>query len=174
MLTLTLPGESEPRQTELAPIIDACKRAEAKHKLTHVDGKVQPTGKFLATLAAELSKALGVPTLPKYAAWQVWITAFALYEQLATKHATDAELAFWYKINPFTLTDEQKLALSANLARVKAQDRMHRGDYDPGDYKGVYNLVLLATGDETQAVQARANAMEVYEARATRTKSRSK
>jgi hypothetical protein len=48
----------------------------------------------------------------------------------------------------------------ANLGRVKSQDRIHRGDYNPSDYKGVYSLYMSATGDERLARKMQSLAME--------------
>jgi hypothetical protein len=168
MLEIIIPSEPAPRQVELLPVIDTCREVESKHSLKSSDGRIRPTAAFLRDLARKLSKLLNLKKpLASGAAWQIWITAFDHYEKLAKDHANDAEIAFWYKLDPFNMQPDHKAALIANLARVKAQDTLHRGDFDAGDYKGAYNLVLLATGDEQKALHARANAMEVYEARAT-------
>lgn len=78
------------------------------------------------------------------------------------KHELNAELAFWYHIDPFGLDGNQKLGLKANLARVKAQHRIHCGNYDAEDYRGVYELFLTAYGDEQVARKARLRALENY------------
>ena len=56
---------------------------------------------------------------------------------LKKKCELDAELAFWFGIDTRGMTRGEKLGFWFNLGRVKAQDRIHRGDYDECDYKGV-------------------------------------
>lgn len=120
-----------------------------------------PTPTLLDAVALWLSK-LGVPNCTRSMAWQVW---WAIYERidLIRRHfQKETELAFWYSVDPFQLSETQKIGLAANLDRVKAQSRLHHGQYNPADYEGVYNLTLLATGDEAKARRARADAMERY------------
>jgi len=45
-----------------------------------------------------------------------------------------------------------------NLSRVQAQDRIFRDQYDPLDFKGVYQLHLEAYGDEDLAQKAQTEA----------------
>ena len=58
----------------------------------------------------------------------------------AKKNELEAELTFWYGINAFELTDDQKLGLMANLSRVQAQQLIHLGKFDNTDPKAVYDL----------------------------------
>jgi hypothetical protein len=78
------------------------------------------------------------------------------------KHELSAELAFWYGVDPYRLTAEQQIGLRANLPRMKAQDRIHRGDFDATDYRGVYELFLAAYDDEEVAQRAQSQAAENY------------
>ena len=95
-------------------------------------------------------------------AWQVWWAIYERIDLIKRHYQVEAELGFWYSVDPFTLTEPEKIGLLANMNRVKAQSRLHHGQVNPTDYEGVYNLTLLATGDETKARQARANALERY------------
>lgn len=78
------------------------------------------------------------------------------------KHELDADLAFWFHVNPSQLTPLEKIGYRANLERVKAQQRIHLGLYDEANYEGVYKLYLLAYGDERLAQRAKARALDAY------------
>jgi hypothetical protein len=47
------------------------------------------------------------------------------------------------------------------MGRIKAQRKIERGDYNPTDYEGVYNLFLQAYGDEDLAREAQSNAAKL-------------
>jgi hypothetical protein len=55
-------------------------------------------------------------------------------------------------------SEEQKQGYFVNMTRVKAQRRIERGDYDGTDHEGVYNLFMVAFGDENRARDAQAEA----------------
>lgn len=93
-------------------------------------------------------------------AWALWRIVFGAAAALQAETRDLADVGFWYGLNPYRLTRRQRLALRLNLGRVKAQHVLQMGNYDAMDYKGVYNLVMLATGDDRQAVAARAEAIE--------------
>lgn len=76
------------------------------------------------------------------------------------KHEREAEIAFWYGIDPYNLSNEQKIGLLANSRRVKAQDAIHRNDYSPTDYNYVHWLYMVATGNERLADTMRLRAIE--------------
>ena len=78
----------------------------------------------------------------------------------------DAELAFWYHIDPRTLTKTERFGYLANLERMKAQHTIHLGNFDAFDYKAVYGLWMAAYGDEDLARKAQAQAAEAYMERA--------
>ena len=48
------------------------------------------------------------------------------------------------------------------LRSVQAQDIIHRGDFDPYDYQGVYDLFKVAFGDENKARKAQSQASELF------------
>lgn len=87
---------------------------------------------------------------------------FVVHEQYRAKlrkdTQQDADIAAWYNVNPFQLSEDQKLGLIENLPRVKAQKRINEGNYDLSDSQEVYELFLLATGSEQAAEQARIDA----------------
>ena len=90
-----------------------------------------------------------------------FITAYrAIYAQAA--QAINADIAYWFKVNPLTLSETEKLGLIANLPRVQAQDRIQRGDYSETDFKGVYQLFLLAYGDEDLAQKKQTEAAKAF------------
>ena len=92
-------------------------------------------------------------------AWQAWIFAFCVADKARRSATLKADVAHWYGLNPYKLTTKQIFALAVNLPRVKAQQKLAAGNYDPADWETVYNLTLIATGDEQQALNARSNAI---------------
>jgi hypothetical protein len=60
------------------------------------------------------------------------------------------------------------MGLLANLERVKAQDMIHRGQFDPADYEGVRALYLDAYGDEELADRAQTEAVRSLVKRETK------
>jgi hypothetical protein len=81
--------------------------------------------------------------------------------QLKKKYERDAEIAYWFGINPFGLSGEQRIGLLANLERMKAQQTIHLGNFDPTNWQGIYELYLRAYGNQL-AEDARMKAMELY------------
>lgn len=58
------------------------------------------------------------------------------------------------------MTEAEKIGLLANLERCQAQERIHLGLIDWTDYQGVYDLFLMAYGDEAKARRAQSIALE--------------
>jgi hypothetical protein len=50
--------------------------------------------------------------------------------------------------------------LNANLPRVKAQSRLHDGNFSARDPQAVFDLVMTAYNDEQMALEARAEAIK--------------
>ena len=65
-------------------------------------------------------------------------------------------------IDATKLKSDERIGLLQNIPRIKAQMRLNNGHYNPVDYKTIYSLVLLATGDEAQARKAQAAAAEAF------------
>lgn len=120
-----------------------------------------PTQELLAAVADWL-RSLGVPTPTPTQAWCVWWSVCEMLERLRRKYQTVAEVGHWLHVDASGMSTEQRLGLLENVERIKAQSQLHAGRFDPTDYTGVYNLVLLATGDEDQARRAQAIAAERY------------
>ena len=134
---------------------------ESRCNLPVANGRKQPTATFLQQVALWL-ESVGLPEVTLTGAWQCWKLIFQQVDSLRKANEQNAEIAYWFKIDPFRLSDEQKAALLANLDRVQAQDVLHSGNYQPTDYEFVYNITLLATGDEKLAIKARGRAMAAY------------
>lgn len=120
-----------------------------------------PTPQLLDALSAWLTLK-GVASCTRSMAWQVWWAIYERMDKLRKQYEVNSELAFWFHVDPFKLSDFERIGLLANMDRCKAQGLLHHGKFNPLDYEGVYNLVLLATGDEAKARSARADAMERY------------
>lgn len=120
-----------------------------------------PTVQLLDAVAAWLALR-GVDGCSRSVAWQVWWAIYERIDCIRKATQTDAEIAYWFHVDPFSMTDEQRLGLLANLPRVKAQAALADGKFNGTDYNYVYHLTLLATGDEKQAQSAKADALERY------------
>jgi len=120
-----------------------------------------PTPALLDAVGKWLAQR-GVRDCTRAVAWQVWWAIYERIDLIRRHYQIEAELAFWYGVDAFALTEHEKIGLVANIDRVKAQSRLHHGQFNPQDYEGAYNLTLLATGDETKARRAKADAMDRY------------
>lgn len=128
---------------------------ESRHSLPVRNGLVHPTRAFLGELATAIGSTVT-------GAYQAWVVVAELVDRVAEAERESAEIAFWYGVNPFNLSARGRLGLVANLDRMKAQGRLHEGNFDPSDWDGVYDLVLLATGNRSLAAKARGDAIEHY------------
>lgn len=132
---------------------------ERKHNLPKNEhNHVSPTIEFLKAVATELSH-WGKVSLSE--AWQVWIAIHQYRSERQKQESESAELAFWYGINPYGLTEQRRAGLVLNLPRVKAQQQLESGNFDALNYEAVYDLTKLATGDEEQALAARAESLKL-------------
>lgn len=120
-----------------------------------------PTPMLLKLISAWLA-SMGAGECTAAVAWQVWWLAYEAADAYRKHFQVEAELSFWYKLDAFRLSDPQKIGLRENLSRVKAQSKLENGQFDPLDHIAVYNLYLAATGDEAQALKARAASQEAY------------
>lgn len=78
------------------------------------------------------------------------------------KYERDAELAYWYGVDPSGWDEGKKAAYLWNLPRVKCQQMIQDGNYNPSDYRGVEALYMTAFGDQQMANKARRAAQERY------------
>ncbi len=141
------------KPSELPKLLETITALEEKHRLQVVNKRLRPSVAFLTELG---EKCHTTPT----GAFKLWIVSSLWQQALADREEENAELSFWFNVNPYDLTSDQRIGLLANLGRVKCQDRLHRGDYDVSDWQGVYDLVLAAGGSELDAAKARASAIE--------------
>ena len=137
---------------------EAIRILEAKHRLKIVKKEVQPTIKFLAELAIMLYSVLGKLTISE--AYQVWIIAHQYGVVNGAMFQMQSDISYWYGVNAFGLSDQHLSALNANLPRVKAQSRLHDGNFSARDPQAVFDLVMTAYNDEQMALEARAEAIK--------------
>lgn len=128
---------------------------EQKHRLPVINKRISPTPAFIAEIAKTFSTS-------KTVAFALWLGTSNVAEALRKRHQVMAEIAYWYKIDPYSLTPETRFGLLANLPIVQAQQRIADGNFEATNYEHIYELVLLATGDEGKARKARAAALERY------------
>jgi len=105
---------------------------------------------------------MGIEKCSPTIAFKVWCLAADEMAKLKKRFKRDTELAFWYHLDPRRMTPVEKLGYSANLERCKAQDTIHRGNFDPTNHRAVYDLYLAAYDDEDLARKAQSLAAEAY------------
>lgn len=120
----------------------------------------QPNWALLAKVGDWLSQ-FGVQATQSVA-WQVWWLVYEAIDRMRKAAELEAELSYWYGINAFVLSREQKIGLVANLPRVRAQKQLAEGRYSSIDHQHIYHLTLLATGDQQAAERARLDALERF------------
>ncbi|MEL7263553.1 MAG: hypothetical protein AAFN70_14665 [Planctomycetota bacterium] len=144
------------RDIELPQFDRAASRLISHHRLDRINRALVPTIDFLRDLAA----AFGVATATE--AWQLWILTNRYLSSLQDQRDINAELSFWYGFDVSQVPSDRRDELYANLSIVQAQERIHRGDIPRDNPSAIFDLVMLATGDETAALKARAAvAMEI-------------
>lgn len=121
----------------------------------------QPTIELLSAVATWATDRFRV-NFTLTAAWQLWWAICELIEKTRKAHQRIADIGAWLHIDGTNLCEDQLFGLLSNLPRIKAQHKLHTGQFDPLKYEAVYELVLLATGNEIQAKAARAEALEKY------------
>ncbi len=136
---------------------------QSKLEVSSMRGKTVclPTPSFIQLIQLHLARSWQ-KIVSATTAYQVWLIARTVAERNREQFETAADVAHWMGVNPFSLTDEQFLGLAANLHRVQAQEQLLQGTFDPASYNSVYNLTLLATGDEQAALDARTGSMKVH------------
>lgn len=135
----------------------AMEQAETQCGMT----STSPTIELLELVATWAKARFGVK-LSLTAAWQVWWAICELILKTRIAHQRIADIGAWLHIDATELSDDQLFGLTANLARVKAQSKLHTGQFDPLDFNQVFELTLLATGNEKEAKEARYKSLERY------------
>lgn len=124
------------------------------------NSNMRPTMPFLKQVAELLaSKGLKCDTT---AAWQFWQLITEAIDAYSQAMEIESEIAWEYHIDPTQLSEETKLGLERNIVRNRAKQRLANGDYSPTDYEGVYNLALLATGDEAYSQKLKTEAFQRF------------
>ncbi len=130
-----------------------------KHELKRVDGKARPTLEMLEDIVKIAAKSTR-KRVTFAQAWQLWRCCLAIQLVAYETGDTRSEVAFWYGVDTFKMSDREVATLKTNLQRVKAQKQIADGNYNPTDYQLVYSLFLVAYGDEDRALKARAQSIE--------------
>lgn len=141
----------------LVEATEAMVRCEQSAKLT----TTTPTVELLQFVSAWVKQRFGL-VISASAAWQLWWAICEVLERQRKACEELADIGAWMNIDASKLSEEKLIGLRANLPRVRAQQALQQGQYDPSDYEAVYKLVKLATGDEVQAREARMRSMERY------------
>ncbi|XZE18818.1 hypothetical protein SH449x_004123 [Pirellulaceae bacterium SH449] len=139
--------------------LDVLKAEETRDKLRTLMLKGQWLLFDPQTLST-FAKSVGVQTVSE--AWQVWTFLDAWLDQIAQRNRIRADIAYWFGINAFELSDEQIIALRENLPRVRAQKTIEDGKYDPTDFERVYQLFLQAFDDENLARKRQTESFKLY------------
>lgn len=71
-------------------------------------------------------------------------------------------MARFYGVNPFALRADERVGLIGNLGRIKAIERIERGDFDGLNHEGIYQLYLAAYEDKDRALKAKIEWLESY------------
>lgn len=129
---------------------------------------VRPTVPFLQSVSKWL-ESQGVVGCTISAAWQFWVGMSDYSEACRKANEPAAEIAYWFNVDPFTLTESQQLGLRENLHRMQSQETIQRGDYQATDYNAIYNLFLSAYGDENLARKMQTEAAKAYVEQCTKT-----
>tara|TARA_R110002167_G_scaffold44383_5_gene133572 strand:- start:2193 stop:2681 length:489 start_codon:yes stop_codon:yes gene_type:complete len=133
---------------------------QGKSKLPQEKGYVKPTLGFLKGVADYLEGVL-FKKVSSTQALQIWYGASIVQNHLADKNKLHSDVGHWYGVNPFDLTSDELTSLHGNLPRVKAQQRIERGDYDQTCVVTAYEIHMLAYDDEDRALRARSAAAKL-------------
>lgn len=129
---------------------------------------VRPTIPFLRNIADWLA-GNGLAGATISAAWQFWKLTTEYAEACREQNEINAELGYWFSVDPFQLDESQRLGLARSLPKMQCQETIHRGDYSSDDHKGIYELFLTAFGDEELARKMQTQAFKLYVEKCTRT-----
>lgn len=132
-----------------------------------INGSNRPTLSALRALADWLTNQ-GLADVSISVAWQIWVSLRFYRGQCAESTLQQAQIAYWYKLDSFTLSESQQVGLLANLPRMQCQERIYRRDYDPADYESVYQLFKCAYDDEDLAQRNKAAAFALFVDKRTR------
>ncbi|MFN8742024.1 MAG: hypothetical protein ACK5YR_19020 [Pirellula sp.] len=115
---------------------------------------------FDAKTLKAFAESIGAKTVSE--AWQIWTALDEWLDHISQRNRIRADIAYWFGINAFELTDVQILSLRENLPRVRAQKTIEDGNYDPTDYERVYQLFQQAFDDENLARKRQTESFKLY------------
>lgn len=122
-------------------------------RLRRLDDRMIANVSFLQEIADWMAKN-GYEIHTISAAWQLWRAINNVTSGATDKQQYNADIAFWYGVNPESLSEVEKLGYLANLERQIARRKITDGKYNSADHKQVYALYKLAYGDEELAQKA--------------------
>lgn len=144
-------------QLDLIVVKLAFEQVETKHNVT---AGFTATAPFLTDLA-KAAEGAGVTGCTLTQAFQLWWEVARRWSDLKKKHALAAQVA-WRFGTGHKLTRGERVGYYANIPKLKAQDRLERGDIGGLDYDQYYNLHLLAYENPAEAVRARTKFLEAF------------
>lgn len=127
---------------------------ETKAKLPTENKKAVPTIGFLKQIVQYFDKFKG-RTISETQAYYAWLAMYFFRESEAEKQKINAEVSYWFGLNPLKLKPSEIFGFHSNIPRVRAQKQIVEHKYDATDFESVYNLFLVAFDDEDLAVKAR-------------------
>jgi hypothetical protein len=122
-------------------------------------GRVHPDLHGLRKIGLLCQGEWGIREVPVSVAYQVWHAVLAIGDRLAERFRLHADVAEFFGVDSWRMADAELIGAAASLPRMRAYRTLVEGKFDPTDYQAVYDLVMQATGDEQQALAARADAM---------------
>ena len=115
---------------------------------------------FTPVMLRDLARRFGLKTETE--GWQLWTIVDRILDRMTAEHEIRAEIGYFYRINPYELDHFQLLALRQHLPRMQSQEKIQRGQFDPCDYDGVYQLFLTAFGNEDLARKKQAESFALF------------
>jgi hypothetical protein len=122
-----------------------------------VNKKMRPTLSFLRNVV-EWMHSQGLRDATITSAWQLWKIVSEASSLARSNEEPNAEVAYWYGVDPHAISESQQLGLLENLPKLIAQERIYHGNYSPTDPAGVYALFMSAFDDENVARKAQLEA----------------
>jgi hypothetical protein len=119
--------------------------------------KMRPTLSFLRNVVEWMQKQ-GIHDATITSAWQLWKVVSEAASLARSNEEPNAEVAYWYGVDPHAISESQQLGLLENLPKLIAQERIYHGNYSPSDPAGVYALFMSAFDDENVARKAQLEA----------------
>ena len=137
--------------------------------LPRYNNRIVPTIEFLQDVVKWMHKQGLVDATPT-AAWHLWKAVQETSSRARVSEEPSAEVAYWYGIDPHTISEATQLGLLENLPKLIAQERIYHGNYSPSDPRGVYALFMAAFDDENVARKAQLDAAKALVDTATQTR----